>query len=90
MSWCFKDKLILVDVLGIILMGMYVIYVSEVELIIESESEKDEFEISYSGVSLEMFYGEYISFNFKIFLVMSGVVGNVFVFVFLLFVCGMV
>ena len=42
MSWRFKDKLILADALGTTLTGLHAIYASEVELTLESESEKDE------------------------------------------------
>ena len=90
MSWRFKDKLILADALGTTLTGMHAIYASEVELAIENESEKDELETSYSGASLETFYGEHISLNFKTPLAMSGTAGNEPAFAPLLLACGMV
>ena len=90
MSWRFKDKLILADALGTTLTGLHAIYASEVELALESESEKDELETSYSGASLETFYGEHISLNFKTPLAMSGTVGNEPAFAPLLLACGIV
>lgn len=89
-SWRFKDKLILADALGTTLTGLHAIYASDVELSLESESEKDELETSYSGASLETFYGEHISLNFKTPLAMSGTVGNEPAFAPLLLACGMV
>lgn len=90
MSWRFKDKLILADALGTTLTGLHAIYASDVELALESESEKDELETSYSGASMETFYGEHISLNFKTPLAMSGTVGNEPAFAPLLLACGMV
>ena len=89
-SWRFKDKLILADALGTTLTGLHAIYASDVELSLESESEKDELETSYSGASMETFYGEHISLNFKTPLAMSGTAGNEPAFAPLLLACGMV
>lgn len=89
-SWRFKDKLILADALGTTLTGLHAIYASDVELSLESESEKDELETSYSGASMETFYGEHISLNFKTPLAMSGAAGNEPAFAPLLLACGMV
>lgn len=90
MSWRFKDKLILADAAGTSLTGLHAIYASDVEFTLESESEKDELETSYSGASMETFYGEHISLNFKTPLAMSGAPGTAPAFAPLLLACGMV
>ena len=88
--WRFKDKLILADALGTTLTGAHAIYATDVEFSIEGESEKDELETSYSGASLEEFYGEHITLNFKTPLAMSGIAGTVPAFAPLMLACGMV
>lgn len=89
-SWRFKDKLILADSAGTTLTGMHAIYATDVEFNIESESEKDELETAYSGASLETFYGEHITLNFKTPLAMAGTAGQAPAIAPLLLACGMV
>jgi len=89
-SWRFKDKMILADSLGSTLSGAHAIYASDVEFNIESESDKDELETAYSGASLEVFYGEHISLNFKTPLAVSGTAGTLPAFAPLMLACGMV
>ncbi|CAI86620.1 hypothetical protein [Pseudoalteromonas translucida] len=89
-TWRFKDKLILADAAGTTLTGLHAIYASDVEFTPESESEKDELETSYSGASMETFYGEHVSLNFKTPLAMSGTAGTAPAYAPLLLACGMV
>ncbi|WP_233997891.1 hypothetical protein [Pseudoalteromonas sp. T1lg10] len=89
-SWRFKDKLILADALGTTLTGLHAIYATDVEFNIESESEKDELETPHSGASLEEFYGEHVTLNFKTPLAVSGTPGDAPAIAPLLLACGMV
>lgn len=76
-TWRFKDKLILAANLGTTLSGLHAIYATDVEFNIESESEKDELETPFSGASLEEYYGEHITLNFKTPLAISGTAGAI-------------
>jgi len=76
-TWRFKNKLILADAAGTTLTGLHAIYATDVEFNIEGESEKDELETPHSGASLEEYYGEHITLNFKTPLAVSGVAGAV-------------
>lgn len=88
MSWRFKNKLLLVAAMGTTLTGLHAVYATDVEFNIEAESEKDELETPHSGASLEEYYGEHITLNFKTPLAVSGTPGTVPAVAPLLLACG--
>lgn len=89
-TWRFKDKLLLAAAAGTTLTGNHAVYASDVEIAIESETEKDEIERSYSGASAEIFYGQHVTLNFKTPLAVSGAAGNAPAVAPLLLACGLV
>ena len=89
-NWRFKDKLLLAAAAGTTLTGNHAVYASDVEIAIESETEKDEVERSFSGATAEIFYGQHVTLNFKTPLAVSGAAGNAPAIAPLLLACGLV
>ncbi|OHU85526.1 MULTISPECIES: hypothetical protein [Pseudoalteromonas] len=89
-SWRFKDKILLADGLGTTLTGLHAIYASDIEFSIESETDSDELETAHSGASLQVYYGQHVSLNFKTPLAMCGTAGSSPAIAPLLLACGMV
>ncbi|AZZ98253.1 hypothetical protein [Pseudoalteromonas sp. R3] len=90
MSWRFKDKILLAASAGTTLLGSHAVYASDVEFSIETETEADELERAHSGATLEIYYGQHVSINFKTPLAVSGTPGNAPAIGPLLLACGLV
>ncbi|MBQ4864381.1 hypothetical protein J8L98_22065 [Pseudoalteromonas sp. MMG013] len=89
-GWRYKDKILLADSLGTTLSGLHAIYASDIEFNIESETDTDEVETAHSGASLQVYYGQHVSLNFKTPLAMCGTAGSSPAIAPLLLACGMV